>query len=316
MLFPTGLVGMQQVAVTHLGQELLLDNRLEGAGGLVQALVDGRHTELQTQPVVEKLLDAPAREAHAQRQGADQRHQQRSDEVALAERDAPLRILGAVSGLGAGPVPALAVALMVDLFALNDFQTGTIRRQLPQIDHQAGTVCAFGVGLRQSAPTDGTGLGMVMALVIDRQALRAPMPRCTEALPGTTLRFRTTRLRGLLLAAFARRGLRLSVLILCMLRRAFSLIAIRRFRARFVCFPTVPRRFATRWTRAVARALLKTLVRGLQIGKQLDRQGAQPLFAQPQEVGFIKLGKVVSGKLHVVFRRMTASAPTLPLPST
>ena len=56
---------MQQIAVTHLGQELLLDHRLEGAGGLVQALVDGRHTELQAQPVVEKLLDAPAREAHA-----------------------------------------------------------------------------------------------------------------------------------------------------------------------------------------------------------------------------------------------------------
>ena len=65
MLFPAGLVGMQQIAVTHLGQELLLDHRLEGAGGLVQALVDGRHTELQAQPVVEKLLDAPAREAHA-----------------------------------------------------------------------------------------------------------------------------------------------------------------------------------------------------------------------------------------------------------
>jgi hypothetical protein len=316
LLFPTGLVGMEQVTVADLGEQLLLNHRLGGAGGLVQALVAGRHTEPQAEPVVEKLLDAPAREAYAQQQGADQGHQQRPDQVALVERDAPQRIIGAVSGLGAGPVPTLTQALMVDLLGLDDLQPGAIRRERTQIDHQAGAVGALGVGRRQGAPTDGRGIGVVMAFVIDRQALRAPMPRCAGALPGTALLLRFARLGALLRAIFARIGFLLPLFILFIVRSVFLLVPIRRFLARLVCLATFPRRLATRWTRAVARALVKTLVRRLQIGKELYRQGAQPLFAQPQEVGFVELGKVVSGKLHVVVRSIPASAPALPSIST
>jgi hypothetical protein len=57
---------MQQVAGADLGEQLLLDDRLEGTPGLMQALVDGRHAQLQAEPVGEELLDAATRQAHAQ----------------------------------------------------------------------------------------------------------------------------------------------------------------------------------------------------------------------------------------------------------
>jgi hypothetical protein len=85
-------------------------------------------------------------------------------------------------------------ALMVDLLGLNDFQPGAIRRQLMQIDHQAGAVCALGVGCCQGAPTDGTGLGMVMVLVIrsaNSACAHAPVRR-SAAQNGVTAAFHST----------------------------------------------------------------------------------------------------------------------------
>jgi hypothetical protein len=57
---------MQQIAVADLGQQLLLQHRLDGAPGLVQPLVDGGHAQLQAEPVGEELLDPSARQPHAQ----------------------------------------------------------------------------------------------------------------------------------------------------------------------------------------------------------------------------------------------------------
>lgn len=49
---------MEQLAFAHRAQHLALDHRVNGAPRLVDALVDGRHTQLQSQPVVQELLDA------------------------------------------------------------------------------------------------------------------------------------------------------------------------------------------------------------------------------------------------------------------
>lgn len=127
VLFPAGLVDMQQVVVADLLEQLLLEHRFEGTPSLVHALVDGRHTQLQAKPVDEKLLDTSAREVHAQRQGADQRHQQRTGQVALAERHTPCLVTLTTPRLGTAPVPATALALVVDVLGLEHLQAGAIR---------------------------------------------------------------------------------------------------------------------------------------------------------------------------------------------
>lgn len=57
-LFPTGLVGMEQLGFAYPTSHLALDHRLNRTAGLVDGLVDGRHTQVQPQPVVQKFLDA------------------------------------------------------------------------------------------------------------------------------------------------------------------------------------------------------------------------------------------------------------------
>jgi hypothetical protein len=49
---------MEQVGFTHRAQHLALDHRIHRATRFVDALVDGRHTQFQAQPVVQELLDA------------------------------------------------------------------------------------------------------------------------------------------------------------------------------------------------------------------------------------------------------------------
>ena len=83
MLFPARLVGVDQLDFAERAADLLLHHRLDGAPGLVDALIDRRHAELQAQPVVEKLPDACPRQTLTQRQGADKGDQQGTGQVPL-----------------------------------------------------------------------------------------------------------------------------------------------------------------------------------------------------------------------------------------
>jgi hypothetical protein len=57
-LFPTGHVGMDQLGFAYRTAHLTLDHRLNRTAGLMDALVDGRHPQVQPQPVVQEFLDA------------------------------------------------------------------------------------------------------------------------------------------------------------------------------------------------------------------------------------------------------------------
>jgi hypothetical protein len=51
VLLPTGLIGVEELDVAYQRAELLLDHGLDGACGLVKALIDGRRGELKPQPI-------------------------------------------------------------------------------------------------------------------------------------------------------------------------------------------------------------------------------------------------------------------------
>ena len=78
-----------------------------------------------------------------------------------------------------------ALALVIDVLGLDDFQTHIFGRALTQINRQGGTVNPIRASLAQHGTTDGALRGVVMLLLIDRQALGAPMTGRARLLPGT-----------------------------------------------------------------------------------------------------------------------------------
>lgn len=58
VFLPTRLVGMQQVDVADLGEQLFSDHRFGGTLGLMETLVDGCYAHVYAEPVGEELLDA------------------------------------------------------------------------------------------------------------------------------------------------------------------------------------------------------------------------------------------------------------------
>ncbi|MGA7979434.1 MAG: hypothetical protein WCA32_04310 [Chromatiaceae bacterium] len=295
MLFPTRLIGMDQIAVAHLRQQLLFEHRLQRTGALVEALVDRRHAELQPEPVAKEFLNPPSRQAHAQGECAQQRNQQRSDQVALTERHAPSLVPRTVARLGARPMPTGALPLVVDVLDLEHFHPAIRVGGFTQINRQRGAVDPLRAPRGQPRPAHGTLPRVVMFLMIDRQALRTPMTGRAWLLPrwppGARLTFRS-------LCCSAR------LLFLALLRPRLLAAFPARLRAVFLLllWLPLPRRLAARGPGAVARILIKALVSCLQIGEQLHRQHAHLLLTQSPEGGFVELEKVVSGKLHFAVR--------------
>ncbi|MEA3275356.1 MAG: hypothetical protein U9Q81_08745 [Pseudomonadota bacterium] len=110
--------------------------------------------------------------------------------MTLAECHAPGWVIGAAPRLGAGPVPAATLALVVDVFDLKHLQAGTLGRRQHQIDHQMAAIRAPGIGCRQGHTAGGAGLGVMGDLLVNRQTLRASMSGGARALPSATLLIR------------------------------------------------------------------------------------------------------------------------------
>ncbi len=140
VLFPTRLVGIDQLDVAHRATNLLLHHRLDGTPGLVDALIDRCHTELQAQPVVEKLPDACPRQTLTQRQGANKGNQQGAGQVPLGQLDTPAFLCAATPGLCARPMSAPTLALQIGVLGLDKYQpVGAVARS-GQVDLVAGGV--------------------------------------------------------------------------------------------------------------------------------------------------------------------------------
>jgi len=304
VLLPARLVGMQQVAGADLGEQLLLDDRLEGTPGLMQALVDGRYAELQAEPVGEELLDAAAREAHAQGQGTNQRHQHRSGQMALTQGHRPGGIIAAVARLGATAVPTATDVLVVEVLALKDFQTGALGGRRLQVDHQIAGMGASGVLKRQRAAAAGADPWVVVMGLFDGQLLHTPVSRGAGALSGTAFLRRLIR-RTLLALAPLLWPLRLFVLGTRWVIRTFALLGPLR---RITTILTLPRRATARGAGTVGRILIEPLVCGLQVRQQLHGQGTQLRLWELCQITFVELGEIETRQLHVVAHVAPASA--------
>src|SRR5271155_3625924 len=126
LLIPGGLVDMDDIGRAHLLNELL-DDGLACQAEFVDAALDGRHAELQAQPVAQKFLDLAAREAQAERQRRDEGREHRTNQTALAHLQVPPAPLDirARSDAGAGEalVTARAAHGEVDVLGRRDLKS-------------------------------------------------------------------------------------------------------------------------------------------------------------------------------------------------
>src|SRR5271154_5311814 len=79
---------MKDLGRTHVPDELL-DHGFAGKAEFMDAALDGRGSELQTQPVVKEFLDLAPREAEAERQCRDEGGEHRAHQAALAQLQIP-----------------------------------------------------------------------------------------------------------------------------------------------------------------------------------------------------------------------------------
>ena len=114
VLLPAGFIGIEQLDVAHVRQDLLLDHGLNRARGLLNVLLDGGGGQRQTDPVSEEFAYPRPGEAHALCQRTDEGNQGRSGEMLFAQSDRPSRILGAACRPRARPMPAGAASPPVD----------------------------------------------------------------------------------------------------------------------------------------------------------------------------------------------------------
>src|SRR5271155_70338 len=125
-LIPGGLVEMDDIGRAHLLNKLL-DDGLARQAEFVDAAFEGRHAELQAQPVAQEFLDLAAREAEAERQCGNEGRQHRADQTALAHLQvppAPLDIRArSDAGAGDAPVAARAAHGEVDVLGRRDLKS-------------------------------------------------------------------------------------------------------------------------------------------------------------------------------------------------
>jgi hypothetical protein len=126
-----GLIGMQMATVDQLLDQLIF-HRGHRPPGLVDAPIDRADTQIQTQPIVQELLDPGP--GQAQGQTHDQARQHRPHQVVLGQRHAPFGFRRASSRLGRGHVPTPAARLTVEMFAVAQRQAGGIGRTHLDID--------------------------------------------------------------------------------------------------------------------------------------------------------------------------------------
>lgn len=224
--------------------------------------------------------------------------------MALAQGHRPGGIIAAVAGLGAAAMSAGTGVLVVEVLALHDFQTGALRRQRPQIDHEIAGREASGVLRRQRGAAAGADLRVVMMDLFDGQLLHTPVSRGARALSGATL---LGRLIGRARFALALLGWPLRFFVPCtgrLVRVAGWLGLVQRFPALLA----LPGRATARGTGTVARILIKALVGGLQIRQQFRGQRPQLRLRQLRQIAFVELGEIETRQLHVVGHVAPASA--------
>jgi hypothetical protein len=141
----------------------------------------------------------------------------------------------------------------------------------------------------QRLAANGTALGCMSLLGIDRQLLGAAVPRRAFASARTT--------GGLLRFLAFRRGLRL---LLLRLRSRLLLGALRRRdrRLRRLRLALLPRRPCARWPRAVGRVLCQPLACPLQILDRLAQQRPRLLWRQVRQGRLVELSEIVVAEVH------------------
>jgi hypothetical protein len=236
------------------------------------------------------------------------------EQMALAERHAPVGITGNMARLGPGAVPAGTVALVVGVLDLEELQRRALRVSLAQVDDELALHAARGIPRRQRSTAARAVRGVTLDDVIDGQTLHAPMAGRNRALPGPALltgiarglALRRRRRRYLvarrrlfanrgLIASRRRGGIRLGTAIALACGRV---IRCRRWGLVGVLAGPLPGRHAARRTRAVARIAVQTLMRALQVRQQLHGQRMQLLGRQCRQRGIVELGESVFAELH------------------
>src|SRR5277367_273781 len=117
---------MKDLGRTHVPDELL-DHGFAGKAEFMDAALDGRGSELQTQPVVKEFLDLAPREAEAERQCRDEGGEHRAHQAALAQLQIPPTALDLRArpdaGAGDGLVAARTAHGEVDVFGRRDLKS-------------------------------------------------------------------------------------------------------------------------------------------------------------------------------------------------
>jgi hypothetical protein len=85
LLIPGGFVEMDDLGGSYVLDQLL-DHGFAGQAEFVDATLDGRHSQFEAEPVVQKFPDLAPRETAAQRQRGDESGEHRTDQAALAHR--------------------------------------------------------------------------------------------------------------------------------------------------------------------------------------------------------------------------------------
>ena len=102
----------------------------------------------------------------------------------FAQRNAPIPFLVAAPGLGTRPMATGAKPLEVDVLGLLHHQPIALGAGPGQLDLVARVVCTALMGFAQSRPATSTAIRRMHDLRVDRQLLRATVPRCALAPAG------------------------------------------------------------------------------------------------------------------------------------